>query len=96
MPTDLLHQAPEHDEETHQFSRIGCEYPVRVVASYILCCRSHTRCDNFASSVHQQLREPLEHLLYLLRVWLLEILHRETYSDVADTSCNLSIGLSLY
>ena len=59
----------------------------------ILGRSTHGRLHSLPRSIHEELGEPLENLLYLLRVRLQQVLGRELDTDVADTSCDFSIGL---
>jgi hypothetical protein len=43
--------------------------------------------------VHEQLSEPLEDLLDLERVWLLEVGGCEGNANIANASCDFLVGL---
>lgn len=80
--TYLLQQASQHDEEPHELSGVRCEDLIRSLAAHVFGRSAHSWGHDLTRSVCQQFGEPLEHLLDLLWVRLLQVLLCELYADV--------------
>ena len=81
----LQQQLSHHHKETHQVARIWGEDAIsEILARHVVRCGLHCWRNNVARRVHQQLGEPLEHLLNLLRIGLLKVRDGEVDANVAD------------
>jgi hypothetical protein len=90
----LDEQSPQRHIKPQQIPRVGGD-DLDVLPAHVLRRGAHGRLHRLARRVHQELCKPFEDLLDLLRVRPLQILGRELHADVADTSGDFMIWLSL-
>lgn len=89
--THLNEQPPQHDVKPHQIPRVRPK-DLSILPARVRGSGAHPGRDGIARGVDEQLREPLEDALDLLRLRFVQVRDAEGDADIADAAGDFAVG----